>query len=96
MGQLGHTPHASSLSPLAKATRIIVKIGSRLLVHPESGELHASWLESLADDIASSISGVIEIPWDVSKIESGIYIAKILVSNKGKSESKIVKVGVIK
>lgn len=52
MGQLGHTPQASSLSPLAKATRIIVKIGSRLLVHPESGELHASWLESLADDIA--------------------------------------------
>ena len=51
---------------------------------------------SLADEIAPSISGVIEIPWDVSKIESGVYLAKIVVTNKGKSESKIVKVGVIK
>jgi len=37
---------------LAKARRVVVKIGSSLLVEPESGELRARWLDALASDVA--------------------------------------------
>ncbi|OHC74671.1 MAG: glutamate 5-kinase [Rhodospirillales bacterium RIFCSPLOWO2_12_FULL_58_28] len=37
---------------LAKAKRIVVKIGSALLVDEARGAVHRSWLEALADDIA--------------------------------------------
>jgi glutamate 5-kinase len=36
---------------LADAKRVVVKIGSSLLVDDESGHLNRSWLESLADEI---------------------------------------------
>ncbi|MBM3516661.1 MAG: glutamate 5-kinase, partial [Alphaproteobacteria bacterium] len=35
-----------------RARRLVVKIGSSLLVHPESGTLRHDWLEALAGDIA--------------------------------------------
>lgn len=34
------------------AKRIVIKIGSALLVNTQKGELHQSWLKSIADDIA--------------------------------------------
>lgn len=37
---------------LGKARRIVIKIGSSLLVHPEGGTLRRSWLEALAEDVA--------------------------------------------
>ncbi len=37
---------------LAAGHRIVVKIGSALLVDPERGTVHRQWLESLADDLA--------------------------------------------
>jgi glutamate 5-kinase len=37
---------------LANAARIVIKIGSTLLVDPETGTLRRSWLDALADDIA--------------------------------------------
>lgn len=37
----------------AKARRIVVKIGSALLVNRETGKLKADWLAALADDIAA-------------------------------------------
>jgi glutamate 5-kinase len=37
---------------LASYTRIVVKIGSALLVDRSTGALHADWLVSLADDVA--------------------------------------------
>ncbi len=37
---------------LAEAKRLVVKIGSALLVEEQSGDLRRSWLDSLADDIA--------------------------------------------
>jgi glutamate 5-kinase len=39
----------------AKARRIVVKIGSSLLVDRASGELKAEWLATLADDIAALV-----------------------------------------
>ncbi|MBV6633568.1 MAG: glutamate 5-kinase [Alphaproteobacteria bacterium] len=39
---------------LDAAKRLVVKIGSALLVDPESGELRAEWLHSLAADIAAA------------------------------------------
>ncbi len=38
---------------LAEARRVVVKIGSALLVDPDSGTLHRPWLEALAADIAA-------------------------------------------
>jgi glutamate 5-kinase len=40
-------------SPLAGASRIVVKIGSALLVEDDSGRLKRSWLEAFADDVAA-------------------------------------------
>jgi glutamate 5-kinase len=42
---------ASSVSPLASARRIVVKVGSALLVDQESGQLNRRWLETLVDDL---------------------------------------------
>jgi hypothetical protein len=36
------------------------------------------------------------MPWDLSNIESGVYFARVVVSNEGKSEEEIIKVAVIK
>jgi len=39
--------------PLSSAKRIVVKIGSSLLVHAETGALKRDWLETLAQDVAA-------------------------------------------
>jgi glutamate 5-kinase len=38
--------------PLARSGRLIVKIGSALLVEQSTGAIHRTWLESLAEDVA--------------------------------------------
>lgn len=52
---------ASITSPLALARRIVVKIGSSLLVEDESGRVKRSWLDTLADDIAALKAGGREV-----------------------------------
>jgi glutamate 5-kinase len=42
----------ASLSGIAKAKRLIVKIGSALLVDAQSGDLRQDWLDALALDVA--------------------------------------------
>ena len=42
----------STKQTLNTAKRIVIKIGSTLLVDPESGLVHRKWLEALAEDIA--------------------------------------------
>jgi glutamate 5-kinase len=41
----------SSESPLATARRVVVKVGSALLVDQDSGRLNRSWLETLIEDL---------------------------------------------
>src|SRR5579859_760759 len=41
----------SSRNPLAQARRVVVKVGSALLVDPETGRLNRAWLESLVEDL---------------------------------------------
>jgi glutamate 5-kinase len=38
-------------SPLARARRVVVKVGSALLVDAESGRLNRGWLQTLIDDL---------------------------------------------
>ena len=38
---------------LATAKRLVVKIGSALLVDEESGDIRRKWLEALCDDVAA-------------------------------------------
>ena len=44
---------ARSLPSLDKAKRIVVKVGSSLLVDGEKGTLRAGWLAALVEDIAA-------------------------------------------
>lgn len=39
--------------PLGEARRIVVKIGSALLVEESTGRVHAAWLDTLAEDLAA-------------------------------------------
>ena len=48
-------------SRLAKARRIVVKIGSALLVDGKTGAIKASWLSSLIDDLADLRVGGAEV-----------------------------------
>jgi glutamate 5-kinase len=41
----------TSNSPLADARRVVVKVGSALLVDPQSGRLNRAWLEALVEDL---------------------------------------------
>ena len=43
------------MATLAEAKRIVVKIGSALLVERSSGALRQNWLASLAEDIAEIV-----------------------------------------
>jgi glutamate 5-kinase len=44
-------PRATPDSPLVSARRVVVKVGSALLVDPETGRLNRAWLETLVDDL---------------------------------------------
>lgn len=48
----GETAQASSANPLAEARRLIVKIGSALLVDDSTGRIRDDWLAALGADIA--------------------------------------------
>jgi glutamate 5-kinase len=47
------TAGARANSRLAKARRVVVKIGSALLVEPSTGRVNRGWLETLASDVAA-------------------------------------------
>lgn len=44
-------PRPSTTSPLTSARRIVVKVGSALLVDQETGRLNRAWLETLVEDL---------------------------------------------
>jgi glutamate 5-kinase len=46
---------------LAGARRLVVKVGSALIVDEPTGEIHRAWLEGLADDIAGLRASGIEV-----------------------------------
>jgi glutamate 5-kinase len=48
-------------SPLAHAKRIVIKIGSALLVDAESGQPTRAWLNALADDVAETRKGSAQV-----------------------------------
>ncbi|MGH8298363.1 MAG: glutamate 5-kinase [Steroidobacteraceae bacterium] len=45
------TPRPPSSSPLAKARRVVVKVGSALLTDAETGRINRAWLETLIEDL---------------------------------------------
>jgi glutamate 5-kinase len=44
--------HKNSATPLLQARRVVIKVGSALLVDAASGRLNRDWLETLAADVA--------------------------------------------
>ncbi|MDJ0934969.1 MAG: glutamate 5-kinase [Kiloniellales bacterium] len=55
--QSADTPKAG----LAGAKRVVIKIGSILLVEQDSGAIHRAWLDALADDVAALRSAGTEV-----------------------------------
>src|SRR5687768_15600968 len=45
------TPFMTTPSPLTRARRIVVKVGSALLVDQATGQVNRPWLETLIDDL---------------------------------------------
>lgn len=60
MTEATQTRHLAT-SPLGSARRLIVKIGSSLLVDDASGALHQSWLDAVCDDIADLHRGGLDV-----------------------------------
>jgi glutamate 5-kinase len=55
------TEKRRTAASLASARRLIVKIGSALLVDEESGGIRRKWLDALADDVAALRAGGAEV-----------------------------------
>ena len=64
-------------------------------IYDIAGFLEAS-LNDLPLDISSNFESVVEIPWNVQSVESGIYFAKVKVYGKSGFEHKMIKMSVIK
>jgi glutamate 5-kinase len=47
----GKTPHTPTPNPLQRARRVVIKVGSALLVDAASGRLNRAWLETLVADV---------------------------------------------
>ena len=62
-----NSPTAQARPEWAKARRIVVKIGSSLLVDRASGQLKSAWLDTLADDVA----GLVKAGKEVIVVSSG-------------------------
>ncbi len=54
-------PSLTAAPSLRGAKRLVVKIGSALLVEEASGQIHRRWLASLADDVARLKAGGVEV-----------------------------------
>ncbi|MFQ5534802.1 MAG: glutamate 5-kinase [Sphingomonadales bacterium] len=54
-------PEGTKPERLQDAKRVVIKIGSALLVNQASGRLHRKWLDSLTDDVAAMIAGGQEV-----------------------------------
>jgi len=46
---------------LTNVKRVVIKIGSVLLVEPDSGTVHRAWLNALADDVAALVRRGVEV-----------------------------------
>src|SRR5438046_9810866 len=47
-----NTRRPDSAAPLTQARRIVVKVGSALLVDGDSGRVNRAWLETLVEDLS--------------------------------------------
>jgi len=80
MNDVTQTRHTVS-SPLGAARRLVVKIGSALLVDEASGDLHQAWLDAVCDDIADLHRGGL----DVTIVTSGaIAIGRVPLGMRGR------------
>ena len=48
--------HAAGMEPLTKAARVVVKIGSSLLIAKHDGTINRAWRDSLAGEFAKTMS----------------------------------------
>ena len=53
-------------------------------------------IQTLSLDQLEINNGILEIPWNISGIESGVYLARVVAKNKSNSDEKIIKLGIAK
>ena len=77
-----------------------LKIGSiesvHIYIYDLAGFLKESISATTKNNTKNSSSSIIEIPWKIQNVESGVYLARIRAINKNSIEEKIIKVGVVK
>ena len=77
-----------------------LKIGSiesvNIYIYDLAGFLKESISATTKNNTKNSSSSIIEIPWKIQNVESGVYLARIRAINKNSIEEKIIKVGIIK
>ena len=77
-----------------------LKIGSiesvNIYIYDLAGFLKESISATTKNNIKNSSSSIIEIPWKIQNVESGVYLARIRAINKNSIEEKIIKVGIVK
>tara|TARA_B100000700_G_scaffold153367_1_gene170283 strand:- start:113 stop:2899 length:2787 start_codon:yes stop_codon:yes gene_type:complete len=77
-----------------------LKIGSiesvNIYIYDLAGFLKESISATTKNNTKNSSSSIIEIPWKIQNVESGVYLAKIRAINKNSIEEKIIKVGIVK
>ena len=66
---------------IKKTKRVVIKIGSALLIDSETGKLHKNWLETLAFDINNLIKQLTDHK-NMQKMV-GCYLETQLEQNKG-------------
>jgi glutamate 5-kinase len=80
MNKSPQTRHGAT-SPLGSARRLVVKIGSSLLVEEADGALHQAWLDAICDDIADLHRGGL----DVIIVTSGaVAIGRVPLGMRGR------------
>ena len=77
-----------------------LKIGSiesvNIYIYDLAGFLKESISATTKNNTKNSSSSIIEIPWKIQNVESGVYLARIRAINKNSIEEKIIKVGIVK
>jgi hypothetical protein len=53
-------------------------------------------IQKLNQDNLQISNSILEIPWNISKIESGIYFARVIVKGNNFTDEAIFKLGIAK
>src|SRR3546814_3934527 len=88
----------AAASPLDGSRRLVVKIGSALLVDDDSGHIRRSWLDALMDDVAglrseehtSELQSLMRISYAVFCLKTKITMNTCANSSRSHTRTQII------